>query len=128
MHLDDNLDMMDDSAINQSESLAGISKVAIADLDGYDGMFDELQGDETQLLMAENPYEMENAAIQNYQVHEPASPGKNDKQPGSSSHLFQEMAVVRSRLNFDEQEFRESVHQISSEISQEFKGTCMINW
>lgn len=37
-------------------------------------------------------------------------------------HIFQEMALVKSRIDFDEQAFREQCHLKSVELSQKFKG------
>lgn len=48
------------------------------------------------------------------------------KQPRSNNHghIFQEMAIVKRRIDFDEQAFREECHLKSVELSQKFKGNA----
>lgn len=40
----------------------------------------------------------------------------------SSTHLLHEMAIVKSQINFDEQEFRERFQKIQCTLSTRFKG------
>lgn len=39
-----------------------------------------------------------------------------------SNHILQEMTIVRSRIGFDEQAFRDKCQKIQAELCQEFKG------
>lgn len=41
---------------------------------------------------------------------------------GGSKHILHEMSIVRSRIGFDEQVFRDKCQQVQSELCQEFKG------
>lgn len=43
-----------------------------------------------------------------------------------SKHVLHEMAIVKSRLGFDEQAFREQCQRVHSELSQEFKGCPLL--
>lgn len=81
-------------------------------------MFSDIDGDESQLLAADGILndgfkENSNEIIENV---------SKSRSSGPQSHIFQEMMVVRNRLGFDEQDFRDRVQLSSSEISQEFKG------
>ena len=67
---------------------------------------------------------------------EPVSPGSSNVSPsepnrqwmtigdmGTSKHIFQEMSIVKSRIGFDEQEFREQCQRVQTMLTSEFKGT-----
>lgn len=87
-------------------------------------MFSEIDQDDSQLLLAEHQVlvatggaQVKPTEVQRMDQHEVP------KKSAGSNHIFQEMAVVRKRLGFDEQDFRERCHRSSMEISQQFKGT-----
>lgn len=88
---------------------------------GFDTVFDDIDGDESQLLQAEK--EVEGASVPIITYYELENPPKAG--PGGihgNNHMFQEMAIVKKRLGFDEQELRERIHATSNELSAEFKG------
>lgn len=79
----------------------------------------DIDNDDSQLRMAEK-LAMENQdLLSEQQVHDM---NQHSSKPAASGHLFQEMMVVKTRLDFDEQEFRQRVHESSMRVSQEFKG------
>ncbi len=41
---------------------------------------------------------------------------------GGAKHILQEMSIVKNRLGFDEQAFRDHCQKMQSELCQEFKG------
>lgn len=43
-----------------------------------------------------------------------------------SNHILQEMTIVRSRIGFDEQAFRDRCQKIQAELCQEFKGNPLL--
>jgi len=87
-------------------------------------LFQELDGEEYQLLKAESAV-LYGADMLEIDLRKPEK-SPEDLPKSASNHVFQEMAVVRSRLDFDEQEFRERCHTCSVEVSQKFKGACLL--
>jgi hypothetical protein len=67
----------------------------------------------TELCISEEAIKVEDHGVPNGYGHSKAN------NPG---HIFQEMAIVKRRIEFDEQAFREECHLKSVELSQKFKG------
>lgn len=84
-----------------------------------DDVLPDIDNDDSQLLMAENIVIENQELVPEQQVHDMTTP---TSKTSASGHLFQEMMVVKTRLDFDEQEFRQRVHESSMRVSQEFKG------
>lgn len=80
----------------------------------------DIDNDDSQLRMAEKAVMQHQDLLTEQQVHDM---NQTPAKPSASGHLFQEMMVVKTRLDFDEQEFRQRVHESSMKVSQEFKGT-----
>ncbi len=84
--------------------------------------FPDIEGDESQLLEAEDEVMQLKVQKALYTNDEQESNARHRETP----HIFHEIAVVKSRLDFDEQEFRDKCHALSLEASQGFKGILVV--
>lgn len=69
--------------------------------------------DQTEIFIPVDPIKVEDHDVPNDYEH------LRSNNPG---HIFQEMTIVKRRIEFDEQAFREECHLKSVELSQKFKG------
>jgi len=70
----------------------------------------------------EEEYLLDTQDLQQIVEYQDQQPPPSNPKSHQNTHLLQEMTLVKSRVAFDEQDFRARCHRLQSETCQLFKG------